>query len=52
MERTPGELRRLGLVDRLRARRGLAGTDLRDVGDAANDPGWAPDPDPGRRTGR
>jgi len=46
MERTPGELRQLGLVDRLRARRGLAGTDLRDVGDAANDPGWAPDPDP------
>ncbi len=46
MERTPGELRRLGLVDRLRARRGLADMDLRDVGDAANDPGWAPDPDP------
>lgn len=46
MERTPGELRQLGLLDRLRARRGLAGTELRDAGDAANDPGWAPDPDP------
>jgi arginase len=46
MERTPTELRRLGLLDRLAARPGLAGTTLTDHGDAANDPGWAPDRDP------
>jgi arginase len=46
MERTPGELRRLGLERRLRARPGLAGVELRDAGDAPNDPGWAPDDDP------
>jgi arginase len=46
MERTPAELRRLGLVERLAARPGLAGASWRDAGDAANDPGWAPDPDP------
>lgn len=45
MERTPRELRRLGIMDRLRSRPGLAGADLADGGDAANDPGWAPDPD-------
>ncbi|MBA2300485.1 MAG: arginase family protein [Chloroflexi bacterium] len=45
MERTPGELRRHGLLDRLAARPGLAGTAFRDQGDAANDPGWAPDHD-------
>ena len=46
MERTPAELRRLGLRERLAARPGLAGTTCADPGDAANDPGWAPDPDP------
>ena len=46
MERTPAELRALGLEARLRARPGLAGVDLRDAGDVDNQPGWAPDPDP------
>ena len=46
MERTPAELRRLGLAAALGARPGLAGTAWHDAGDAANDPGWAPDPDP------
>ena len=45
MERTPAELRRLGLVDRLRASPGLALATLSDAGDAPNDPGWAPDDD-------
>ena len=45
MERTPSELRRLGLLDRLRERPGLADEEIVDRGDAANDPGWAPDPD-------
>ncbi|TAK02293.1 MAG: hypothetical protein EPO36_02575 [Chloroflexota bacterium] len=45
MERTPAELRALGIVDRLRARPGLAGTTLVDTGDAPNDPGWAADAD-------
>jgi arginase len=46
MERGPGELRRRGLLDRLAARPGLAGVTWRDHGDATNEPGWAPDPDP------
>ena len=46
MERTPTELRRLGLLDRLASDPGFDGVAWRDVGDAANDPGWAPDPDP------
>ncbi len=46
MERTPGELRRLGIVDRLAARPAFAGVRFRDAGDAPNDPGWAPDDDP------
>jgi arginase len=46
MERTPGELRRLGLMARLAARPELAGAVWRDAGDATNEPGWAPDPDP------
>jgi arginase len=46
MERTPAELRRLGLVERLRDRPGLAGAAFVDRGDAPNDPGWAPDDDP------
>ena len=46
MERAPGELRRRGLLDRLAARPGLASATWLDRGDAPNDPGWAPDPDP------
>ncbi len=46
MERTPAELRRLGLERRLRSRAGLADSALTDAGDAPNDPGWAADPDP------
>ena len=42
MERTPAELRRRGLLDRLRE----AGLDLRDDGDLAIEPGFRPDPDP------
>jgi arginase len=46
MERTPGELRALGIAARLGARAGLASATVIDAGDAPNDPGWAPDPDP------
>jgi arginase len=46
MERTPAELRRLGLAERLAARPGLAGVAWADKGDASNDPGWVADPDP------
>ena len=45
MERTPSELRRLGILDALRARPALAETAFRDAGDAPNEPGWASDPD-------
>ena len=46
MERTPAELRRLGLPARLAADPAFEGVGWHDVGDAANDPGWAADPDP------
>jgi arginase len=46
MERTPADLRRLGLLDRLRGQPGLAASRWVDQGDAVNVPGWAPDPDP------
>jgi arginase len=46
MEATPTALRALGLLDRLRARPGLAGVHVRDAGDLAIDPGFRPDPDP------
>ena len=46
MERGPSELRGRGLLDRLAVRPGLAGVTWRDHGDAPNDPGWAPDPNP------
>ena len=46
MERTPGELRRLGLERRLRARPGLATADLRDAGDATTTPAGRPTDDP------
>ena len=45
MERSPAELRRFGLVDRLRAAPGLAGATLTDAGDAPIEAGWAPDDD-------
>jgi arginase len=45
MERTPAELRRRGLVDRLRDAPGLAGAAIVDAGDAPNEPGWAADDD-------
>ena len=46
MERSPAELRSRGVLERLAGRPGLAGVPLQDHGDARNDPGWAPDPDP------
>ena len=46
MDRGPAELRGAGLWDRLGSRAGLLGVTWLDHGDAANDPGWAPDPDP------
>lgn len=45
MERTPRELRALGILDRIRGRPALAGATLSDAGDAPNDPGWAVDAD-------
>ena len=46
MERTPAGLRDLGLLERLRARPGLARVDLHDAGDLAIEPGFVPDDDP------
>ena len=46
MERTPAGLRDLGLLERLRARSGLARVDLHDAGDLAIEPGFVPDDDP------
>jgi arginase len=46
MERGPAELRQAGLWKRLASRSGLIGLTWLDHGDAANDPGWAADPDP------
>ncbi len=46
MERGPAELRSRDLMGRLAARPGLFGLTWQDIGDAPNDPGWAPDPDP------
>jgi len=46
MERTPVELRRLGLLERLVADPALASLRWRDAGDAVNEPGWAADADP------
>ena len=42
MERTPGELRRRGILDQISA----SGLDLRDDGDLRIEPGFRPDPDP------
>lgn len=49
MERTPVGLRELGLLDRLRARPGLAGATFRDVGDLLIEPGFRADPHPRAR---
>ncbi len=46
MERAPAELRAHGLLDLLATRLDAAAATIRDRGDARNDPGWAPDPDP------
>ena len=43
MERTPTELRQLGLVAAVRDRPGLAGVEVRDAGDLRIDPGFVPD---------
>jgi arginase len=45
MDRTPAELRRRGVTERLAARPGLRGRSILDAGDAPIEPGWAPDPD-------
>jgi arginase len=46
MERTPAELRALGLVDAIRLRPRLHRTGIRDSGDLPIDPGFVPDADP------
>jgi arginase len=45
MEQAPEAMRRLGLLERLRARPGLAGVDIRDAGDLPIEPGFREDPD-------
>lgn len=46
MDKGPSTLRQLGLLDRLRARKGLADLAIADHGDAPIDAGWAADDDP------
>jgi arginase len=46
MDKGPSALRQIGLLDRLRARKGLAELSISDHGDAPIDAGWAPDDDP------
>ena len=46
MERAPAQVRAHGLLDLLATRLDPTGTTILDHGDAPNDPGWAPDPDP------
>jgi arginase len=46
MERGPAALRGARLVERLRAKPGLAGASFMDHGDAPIEAGWAPDSDP------
>src|SRR5829696_788233 len=43
MDKGPTALRTIGLLDRLRARKGLAGVAITDHGDAPIDAGWAAD---------
>ena len=45
MERTPGDLRALGLAGAIRARPLLAEADVRDAGDLVVEPGFVPDAD-------
>ena len=45
MDRTPGEARRLGLLDRVRNAPGFAGAVITDHGDAPIEAGWAADAD-------
>ncbi|HXG25502.1 MAG TPA: arginase family protein [Candidatus Binatia bacterium] len=46
MDGGPNALRQIGLLDRLRARKGLADMPIIDNGDAPIEAGWAPDDDP------
>ena len=46
MELAPAGLRALGLVERLRARPGLAASSIEDTGDLEITPGFIPDADP------
>ncbi|HEX3265738.1 MAG TPA: arginase family protein [Candidatus Limnocylindrales bacterium] len=46
MDKGPSALRQVGLLDRLRARKGLAELSITDHGDAPIEAGWAPDDDP------
>src|SRR5688500_11261224 len=46
MEKAPADLRRLELLEKLRARPGLAGADVRDASDLTIDPGFHRDSDP------
>jgi arginase len=46
MDKGPTSLRSMGLIDRLRARKGLADVSIVDNGDAPIDAGWAADDDP------
>ena len=46
MDQGPNALRQVGLLDRLRARKGLAGVSFVDAGDAPIEAGWAADDDP------
>jgi arginase len=46
MDKGPNALRQVGFIDRLRARKGLAGVPITDNGDAPIELGWAADDDP------
>jgi arginase len=46
MDKGPSALRGVNLLERLRARKGLAGATLVDHGDVPIDQGWVADPDP------
>jgi arginase len=46
MDQGPSSLRQMGLIDRLRARKGLADMPIIDHGDAPIESGWAADDDP------
>jgi arginase len=46
MDKGPNALRQMGFLDRLQARKGLAGMSITDNGDAPIEKGWAIDDDP------